>query len=169
MLRAVDEQDLPILRRWRNHPDIQRYMYTQHEITRDEHQAWFTRMQANPGIHLLLYTEGSEPLGYAQLTVHGHRADWGFYVAPDAPKGTGRKLGQQVLEHAFAELKLEKVCGEALDFNTGSIAFHTGLGFTHEGTLRAHASINDELVDVRCFGLLKAEWLATSESFKRYP
>ncbi|RUO30007.1 UDP-4-amino-4,6-dideoxy-N-acetyl-beta-L-altrosamine N-acetyltransferase [Aliidiomarina sedimenti] len=158
-LRQVDVTDLPILRRWRNHPDIRRYMYTQHEITAHEHQAWFERMQTNPQVHLLMYVEDGTPRGYAQLTVKAHRADWGFYVSPDAKKGTGRKLGHTVLDYAFHELQLEKVCGEALSFNEGSIAFHKALGFTHEGTLRAHACIRSDFVDVFCFGLLKADWL----------
>ncbi|MCC5879122.1 MAG: UDP-4-amino-4,6-dideoxy-N-acetyl-beta-L-altrosamine N-acetyltransferase [Idiomarina sp.] len=160
ILRAVTEQDLPTLRQWRNHPDIKRFMYTQHEITEAEHQSWFARMQDNPDVHLCLYMEDGKAMGYAQLTRHGHRAGWGFYVAPDAEKGTGRKLGHRVLDYAFSDLKLEKVCGEALRFNEASIAFHQALGFTHEGTLRAHAYVNNDAVDVLCFGLLKAEWLA---------
>lgn len=163
MLRAVTEVDLPHLRQWRNHPDICRFMYTQHEITQAEHQAWFARMQENPNVHLLLYIEHDEPIGFAQLTVHGHRSEWGFYVAPSAKKGTGRKLGQRVLDYAFGELKLSKVSGEALCFNEGSIAFHKALGFTHEGTLRQHASIHGEIKDVLCFGLLKSDWLAISK------
>lgn len=158
-LRQVEEKDLSLLLRWRNHPDIRQYMYTQHEITLHEHKAWFKRMQENPQIHLLMYVEGGIPRGYAQLTVKGHRADWGFYVAPDARKGTGRKLGKQVLEYAFNQLQLKKVCGEALSFNEGSIAFHKSLGFMQEGTLRAHACIRNDFIDVFCFGLLKTEWL----------
>lgn len=159
LLRKVEAKDLPTLLLWRNHPDIRQYMYTQHKIAPQEHQAWFERMQENPYVHLLMYAENGVSLGFAQLTVKGHRANWGFYVSPSARKGTGRKLGQQVLDYAFKEMELVKVCGEALCFNEGSIAFHKSLGFMHEGTLRAQACIRKEFVDVVCFGLLKTEWL----------
>jgi RimJ/RimL family protein N-acetyltransferase len=90
-------------------------------------------------------------------------ADWGFYLAPDAPKGSGRELGKQALDYAFTQLGLHKVCGQALGFNKRSIAFHTALGFTEEGCLREQHFNDGKFHDVVCFGLLSHEWQARAK------
>lgn len=40
-IRPMVYADLERVLAWRNHPDVRRYMYTQHEITLDEHQRWY--------------------------------------------------------------------------------------------------------------------------------
>lgn len=157
-VRSVTKADLPRLLAWRNHPSVRSYMYSQHEITEMEHQKWFERVLADEQRHLLVYSEHQLPVGFAQLAVTDQRADWGFYLSPDASKGTGTRLGFKVLDKAFFELQLHKVVGEALDFNQASIAFHQKLGFVNEGRLRDQVRINQMYHDVLCFGLLASEW-----------
>lgn len=147
---------------WRNHPEVRRYMYTQHEITLDEHQRWFERTWQDPRKHLLIFEVEKQPLGFVSFTEIGTGgiADWGFYVAPDAPKGSGRELGRAALDHAFNGIKLHKVCGQALAFNERSIHFHQSLGFKQEGTLRDQHLDGERYHHVICFGLLSHEWLS---------
>ena len=152
--------DLEQVLTWRNHPDIRRYMYTQHEISLEEHTRWFERASQDGKRHLLVYEQDTIPLGF--ISVHeiagGGIADWGFYVAPDAEKGTGMQLGQAALLYAFKEAGLHKLCGEALIYNERSIGFHQKLGFTREGTLRDQHFDGHGYHDVVCFGLLASEW-----------
>jgi RimJ/RimL family protein N-acetyltransferase len=91
-------------------------------------------------------------------TGNGGIADWGFYAAPAAPKGSGRQLGHAALSHAFTQLKLHKVCGEALAYNQRSIQFHQSLGFQQEGTFRDQHFDGERYHHVICFGLLSYEW-----------
>lgn len=152
--------DLECVLAWRNHPDVRRYMYTQHEITRDEHQRWFDRALSNPKKHLLVFEMNHQPLGFVNFNEaeNGGIADWGFYAAPDAPKGSGRQLGYAALNHAFAQLKLHKVCGQALAYNERSIQFHQSLGFQQEGVLRDQHFDSVRYHNAICFGLLRNEW-----------
>lgn len=145
---------------WRNHPDVYRYMITQHQISASEHHAWFSRTIESPTRRLLIVEEGSQPVGYVQFSnvLAGGVSDWGFYSYPGAPKGTGRKIGVAALNHAFSELRLHKVCGQALAFNEKSIAFHQRLGFVQEGILRDQHSIDGIYHHLICFGLLRDEW-----------
>lgn len=163
LLRAVTAEDLPMLLAWRNHPDVRRFMYNQHEIHHEEHQNWFAKVSQDPSRAALFYIEGNTPLGFCQFTTYQKRADWGFYLAPDAPKGTGKRLGKAALDFAFLERQWQKVSGEALGYNKPSIKFHNKLGFTEEGRLREHAEVDGQFYDVICFGLLRSEWLAQRE------
>lgn len=159
-IRAVGAADLPMILAWRNDPAIRRVMLSQHEITLAEHQQWFARARADPARRLLLVADAGTPIGFVQFhnVADGGIADWGFYAAPDAPRGTGRKLGTAALDHAFRALHLHKVCGQALDHNAASIAFHERLGFVREGVLRDQHRVNGHYHALVCFGLLAEEW-----------
>lgn len=164
-IRALVYEDLPMVLSWRNHEDVRRFMFTQHEISLEEHSRWFAVASEDATRRLLVVENVSGPLGYVQLShvEPGGVANWGFYVRPDAPKGSGLILGQVALSHAFGELKLYKVCGQAIKSNAASIAFHKRLGFAQEGVLRDQQYIAGAYHSLVCFGLLAREWQINPE------
>lgn len=147
---------------WRNHPAVRSYMLTQHEISIQEHLNWFARVHRDKTRRQLIVLDGGKPIGFVQFNpvTHGGIAEWGFYASPDAPKGSGRKLGQASLRYAFKDLGLHKVCGQAIESNTASIMFHQKLGFAEEGRLRDQQRIGSEYHTLFCFGLLAKDWQA---------
>jgi UDP-4-amino-4,6-dideoxy-N-acetyl-beta-L-altrosamine N-acetyltransferase len=159
-IRPMVHADMALVLAWRNHPDVRRYMYTQHEITLAEHERWLERTLPDPRKHLLIFEVNQQPLGFVNFneTGDGGIADWGFYVAPDAPKGSGRQLGHAALSRAFTQLKLHKVCGKALAYNQRSILLHQSIGFQLEGSLRDQHFDGESYHHVICFGLLSHEW-----------
>jgi UDP-4-amino-4,6-dideoxy-N-acetyl-beta-L-altrosamine N-acetyltransferase len=159
-IRPMTSADLQTVLAWRNHPDIRRWMFTQHEIELDEHRQWFERASRDKKRRLLIVEELGSPFGYVQFSNVASDAvsDWGFYAAPEAMAGSGSKLGTAALAFAFQNLRLHKVCGQALDVNDASIGFHRKLGFREEGVLRQQHRVDDRHVDVLCFGLLQREW-----------
>jgi UDP-4-amino-4,6-dideoxy-N-acetyl-beta-L-altrosamine N-acetyltransferase len=163
-VRPMAAEDLERVLAWRNHPEVRRYMYTTQKIPLEEHRLWFERALQDQGRLLLIFELEGQPRGYVQITgiSPGGIGDWGFYVAPDAGKGTGRALGNTALNYAFNELGLHKVCGRALDYNERSIRFHRALGFKQEGVLRDQHFDGVRYHDVVCFGLLHDEWPRTS-------
>lgn len=156
----MNEGDLDHVLSWRNHPEVRNYMFSQGEISREEHTRWFAWASENPARRLLIFEIDNIPLGF--INIHqiatGGIAEWGFYAAPDAPKGTGRALGQAALRYAFDAAGLHKLCGQALAFNERSIRFHLNLGFQSEGVLRHQHFDGRQYHDVVCFGLLANEW-----------
>lgn len=161
-IRPLSEDDLVTVLTWRNHPEVRRYMLTQHEIGLAEHRNWFAKVSLDTSRRLLIVEEAKQAIGYVQFSqvAEGGIADWGFYARPDAPKGTGRKLGTMALNHAFGCLKLHKVCGQAIASNQASIAFHRRLGFMLEGVLRDQHCVDGSYHSLHCFGMLASEWQA---------
>lgn len=158
--RPMNEGDLEQVLSWRNHPDVRRYMFTQHEILLEEHTRWFARASQDPERHLLVFEIDATPLGLINIhrIASGGIADWGFFAAPDAPKGTGHLLGKAALRYAFEAAGLHKLCGRVLAFNERSMRFHMKLGFQREGNLRHQYFDGQHYQDVVCFGLLANEW-----------
>jgi UDP-4-amino-4,6-dideoxy-N-acetyl-beta-L-altrosamine N-acetyltransferase len=154
--------DLGRVLAWRNHPNVKRHMLTQHEITLGEHLSWFERASNDATKRLLIVEEGELSLGFVSFSgvAPGGVSDWGFYATPDAPRGSGRKLGFSALDYAFETLELHKICGQALGQNEASCRFHWMLGFQQEGVLRDQQLIGGSYHDLICFGLLRGEWTA---------
>jgi UDP-4-amino-4,6-dideoxy-N-acetyl-beta-L-altrosamine N-acetyltransferase len=145
---------------WRNHPDVRRNMFTQHKITQTEHLEWFERNQTDQNKHLLIFETNHLPLGFVSFEQMGEGgvAVWGFYVAPDAPRGSGQSLGRAALDHAFSQCRFHKVCGQVLSINQRSIKFHHSLGFQQEGILRDQHFDGERYHNSIFLGLLSHEW-----------
>jgi len=163
-IRPMQAEDLEMVLKWRNHLSIRQHMITQHLITADEHQKWFEQTSSDPHRTIMLVEHQGAPFGLVHFTgTLAHASvDWGFYVAPDARKGFGNRLGKCALAFAFEQLSVQKVCGQVLASNEVSIRFHERLGFSFEGRLREHVLIPPNHQDLLCFGLLKGEWLQIS-------
>jgi len=162
-VRPMAATDLDMVLLWRNHPDVRRWMYTTHEIGLDEHRRWFEDASKDRNRVLLVYELEGRATGFVNLgRIRGTDvAEWGFYLAPDAPAGAGAGLGAAALEHAFLVLGLHKISGHALAGNERSLRFHQRLGFGSEGVRRDHHLAADGVRhSVVCFGLLREEWLA---------
>ena len=160
-LRAMTEADLPIVWSWRNHDAIRKFMLTQDKIALDVHRSWFETSSKDPSRHLMILERDQQPSGFMNIKVDqvNNSADWGFYAAPGAPKGTGTLMGQAAITYAFQNLGVNKICGQVLGFNDASLRFHEKLGFQKEGVLREHARIKNSYHALVCFGLLKRDWL----------
>lgn len=162
-LRPLTEADLPLVRSWRNHPAVRGVMFSTHPITEAEHQAWFERQRSDPTRRLWLYEDAQgQPAGFIHFSsvAPGGVAEWGFYAAPGAPRGTGSALCSAGLERVFRAEQVHKVCGQVLAGNAASLALHRRLGFAEEGRLRQQHRAGTVYHDVLCFGLLATEWLA---------
>lgn len=164
-IRNMCEGDLNKVLLWRNHPEIRRYMYTNNEISSEDHLNWFKGASKDSAKHLLIFEIDSSPLGFINIQIEpfGRIGKWGFYTAPEAPRGTGRALGETTLRHSFEKLGIHKLCGEALAFNERSIRLHQKLGFKKEGILRQQHFDGNRYQDIVCFGLLSQEMTSKKE------
>lgn len=160
-LRPLDWEDLDLVRGWRNHPNTRKYMFSQKEISLEEHIEWFNRLLADKTRKLLIYTHFNIPLGFLQfapIRSNNTVVDWGFYKAPEAERGIGTRMGKLALDYAFDKMNVHKVYGETMDYNICSIKFHLKMGFIQEGILRDHFFDGKKYISVLCFGLMTDEW-----------
>ncbi|WP_299948337.1 UDP-4-amino-4,6-dideoxy-N-acetyl-beta-L-altrosamine N-acetyltransferase [uncultured Microbulbifer sp.] len=159
-IRKMTDSDLDMVLEWRNHIDVRKYMFTQHVISWVEHKSWYERCLKIPTKHLLVFQLQGTPHGFISFSqIEGGKiADWGFYTAPIAPRGTGQLLGKEAINFAFTNLGLCKICGQALSYNEKSINFHLRFGFQQEKILRVQDLDERNARTVICFGLLKNDW-----------
>ena len=131
-LRPATAADCARIHAWRNHPSIRAMMFQPDPIPLPQHQAWFAAQLANPSFKMYVYTLGGTPQGYGSLKrIAPNEYEWGFYLAPDCPRGSGNgsAMCNLLLQRAFGELGASTVHGQALRHNAASIALHRKLGF----------------------------------------
>ena len=154
-LRYMTENDLPLVLCWRNHPDIRNYMFQNHIISIEEHLAWYKHASQQSDIELLIFEGYDAPQGVVNIKIEEayNTGSWGFYTAPDAPKGSGKIMGQLVLDYTFNHLELRKLRGQAYSFNDPSIGLHQSLGFSLEPCADHNLSTSVDRSEIVCFGI----------------
>lgn len=162
ILRSIADDELELMRAWRNDPAVRANMYTQHEISCEEHLAWWTKTQNLIDQKYFMYEMAGIPIGIAAFTgidIYNQNSAWAFYASPTAPKGTGSKMEFLMLDYAFNELRLHKLYCEVLAFNIPVIKLHQKFGFKIEGIIRQQHKVNSAFVDTYRLGILDTEWL----------
>lgn len=160
-LRPMAETDLERVLGWRNHPDIRQHMYSQALIGLEEHTRWFQTSSADAGRTLLILDVDGVPCGHANFRlVAPQEALWGFYLAPDAPRGAGMLLGNAATDHAFEVLGLEKVWGEVLPENLSSQWLHLRHGFVLESILAEKVVNQRTIPHIHRYLLTRSAWQA---------
>jgi UDP-4-amino-4,6-dideoxy-N-acetyl-beta-L-altrosamine N-acetyltransferase len=161
-LREIREDEVGTMLGWRNSPDIRKNMYTQHEISSEEHLAWWRGVQRRDDQKYFMYALNGSPMGIVAFnnidSVNEH-SFWAFYASPEAPRGTGTKMELNALNYAFDILDLHKLSCEVLAYNEPVIKLHKKFGFQVEGIFKDHHKASDKYGDVYRLGILKEEWL----------
>ncbi|WCK54191.1 UDP-4-amino-4,6-dideoxy-N-acetyl-beta-L-altrosamine N-acetyltransferase [Aneurinibacillus sp. Ricciae_BoGa-3] len=161
-LRLINENDLKLILSWRNSEKVRRNMFTDHEISIDEHRNWFQNLEKNNTALYLIFEIDNQPRGlvsFSDIDYGNKNCLWGFYLGQEnLPKGTGYIMGCLGLHYAFTEMKMRKVCGEVFNFNKVSINYHKKLGFKEEGYFKKHVLKNGQYEDIVCFALFSDQW-----------
>lgn len=130
-VRDMTKKDLPIVLKWRNDPKIRSVMFSKHIISETEHELWFDKVKKCSKNKVLIFLSNNQRLGFVQFKWSSEEKlyRWGFYIAPCAPKGTGKVLGQTAINFFFKELGVDILHAYILRSNEVSINFHKRLGF----------------------------------------
>jgi RimJ/RimL family protein N-acetyltransferase len=125
MLRAATEDDVDTIRRLRNQHANRDVSLTSHEITADEHAAWWAKTSADPSRRVLIYERDGRIAGVVNFfDLEGLSGAWGFFLDADGLAERGETLPawieimREATAYAFDELGLEVLTGEVLEHNT---------------------------------------------------
>ena len=139
MLRAATEDDVDTIRRLRNQQANRDVSITSHEITADEHAAWWAKTSADPSRRVLIYERDGVAGVVNFFDLEGSSGAWGFFLDADGLAERGETLPawieimREATAYAFGELGLEVLTGEVLEHNTVVRQMNRRFRFT-EGT-----------------------------------
>nr|WP_304220259.1 GNAT family protein [Fredinandcohnia onubensis] len=120
------------------------------------------RFASNNGYWAGIWHKGriAGSIGYLYLDWSNYKTEIGYWLGKDFEGlGLATKACNILIEHAFTDLKLNKVEINVATGNIRSKAIPERLGFKNEGTIRNYELLNGEYLDRNIYGLLKDEWL----------
>lgn len=143
----------------RNHPEVRRWMYTDHRIAWGEHLQFIDSLSLSSSQSYWLVYDAADILGSVNLAhismQHGH-AYVGIYANPGCEKqNKGKHLLGALKQIAFETLKLHTLKLEVLVKNRRAIAFYEKNGFEKEGILKDYIQKDGMFEDVIIMGCMQ--------------
>jgi UDP-4-amino-4,6-dideoxy-N-acetyl-beta-L-altrosamine N-acetyltransferase len=146
MLRPATESDVAAMRGWRNQPANREVSIHPHEISAEEHAAWWKRVREDSTRRVLVFQYDGRPLGivnFFDLDPGSRTGSWGFFLDNETTtaEGTAMMAWMQVMKdatsYAFDELDLDVLEAEVLEDNEAVRQMNRRLRFT-EGEPETH-------------------------------
>ena len=146
-LRAVEKEDLPFLRDWRNIVEFRKNFREVRELSLTDQEAWFDHLQKTKHINYMFTIvdlNTQKPIGAAGLLYINwiiRSADFSFYIGDDnkyiGNDGIAKEATQLLIDYGFKNLNLNKIWMELYEFDSEKIDFFTNeFNFRQDGLLR---------------------------------
>jgi len=171
-LRDLQPDDVSILYRWRQEPDVDRWLFERPPLQFEDHKRWFDHFIGDPDRVGWIILQDGAPCGFLNLiglTSTQRRAEWKWYIgeADARGRGAGRAAQALGLDRAFADKGLQKVWSEVHAANDAALKAQAAAGFRREGYLRRHSFKGGVFRDVVLLAILAEEWEARREGILR--
>lgn len=166
-LRALEREDLKLLRDWRNNPTFRRNFREHRELNLTNQESWFNRTTSNPNDFMFLIEslDKHEPLGACGLLYTNwliRSSDFSFYIGHDnlyIDQNYAFDAARTLIKYAFNDLNLNKIWMELYEFDTLKIDFFVQkFGFKVDGKLRQNAFTDGRYWDSHIISLLKEDY-----------
>lgn len=166
-LRAVESEDLELLRDWRNLPEFRRNFREHRELNLVNQKKWFDIMSgsSNDFMFVILEKETLEPIGACGLLYTNwiiRSSDFSFYIGKDQlyiDKKYSKDAITLLLTYGFNDLNLNKIWMELYEFDVKKMdLFQSVFNFKIDGKLRSNSFANGRFWDSYIISLLKSEF-----------
>lgn len=166
ILRAVEEDDLEMLRELTNSPEFEKMVVGwSFPVSKKAQEAWFANCKYGlDKIRYTIVTEEDGPVGMIGLQdldwKNGVATGLGMRIAKKEirTKGLATDAWMTLMRYAFEELRLNRINGSALSYNKASLRVCEKVGFQVEGVKRQAVYKNGEYHDVVMMGCLRSDY-----------
>lgn len=132
-LREATEEDMELLFRWVNEPDVRKASFQTAEITFEEHKLWYKKLLACEDRRQYIYICDNEAIGQARIAISEDAAEIGYSICV-GKRGMGhgknllRLLERQVrtdfpnVKKLIAKVKSDNIASQRAFIDTGYLA-----------------------------------------------
>lgn len=154
-LLNADEKKLVL--KWRNHPGVRAWMYSDHLISAKEHYKYLKALRKDNRNFCWLVKSRQGYLGIISLNKFdgkNRNAYLGIYANPcDKVPGAGSKLMECLKFLAFKKARLHSLKLEVISINERALGFYLKHGFRKEGLLKEFVLKRGKYIDVAVLGI----------------
>jgi len=146
-LRAVEKEDLALLRDWRNIPEFRRNFREVRELNLTNQEKWFERScvnNLNDFMFVIVRLSDNKPIGACGLLYINwiiRSADFSFYIGDNQSyidsEGYAKDAANLLINYGFNNLNLHKIWMELYEFDKLKLDFFQNeFNFQVDGKLR---------------------------------
>ena len=160
-LRDIEDAQVEMIRGWRNQERVRRFMYNQHVISVNEHQAWWAKTKERADSRYLIYFDDGVANGvvsFAQIDKVESCCSWAFYASGEAPRGTGSRMEFLAIDYAFQIIEIDKLNCEVLSSNQSVLKLHSNFGFYTEVIISEGYVSSEKALDIHHLALHRSDW-----------
>lgn len=166
-LRALEKEDLVLLRDWRNNPNFRKNFREHKELNLLNQENWFNRTYSNPNdfMFVIVDLDSNTPIGACGLLYTNwinRSADFSFYIGKDElyiDEKYAYDAAKTLLKYGFEDLNLNKIWMELYEYDYKKIDFFkTKFDFHIDGKLRENAFSEGRYWDSFIISILKSEF-----------
>ena len=167
-LRAIEREDLQLLKQWRNIPSLRKNFREFKELNYQNQEDWFAKLNSskNDFMFMIETVEDKKPLGACGLLYVNwiiRSADFSFYIGDQAKyiddQGYADEAASLLINYGFKTLNLHKIWMELYEFDTAKINFFTKrFGFKIDGVLRDNCFDEGRYWSSSIISLLSRDW-----------
>lgn len=173
VLRPVLEKDLPFVTAWINDPEVTQYLAAHMPMMEAEERRWFENLPSRKPHDIVVAIE-VDGVFIGTMGLHGidfkhRRATTGALIGNKAywGKGYGSEAKMLLLDYAFNELGLHKICSSVIAFNERSIRYSLKCGYQEEARLRSHHFAKGKYWDEVRLAVFQKDWKPLWREFKK--
>lgn len=163
-IRPIELADTDNIVKWRNAPSVRKNLYSQAELTAQQHLRYFETQIATGKVKQFIISEHqngrSRDIGTSfikNIDAHSNKAEFGIFIGEEnvRGKGYGTVATQLTVDYAFDVLKLHRLYLTVFSDNTAAIHAYQKCGFAVEGELKQDFLRSDGYADVTVMAIVK--------------
>ena len=166
VLRAVEEEDIEMLRELTNSPDFEKMIVGwSFPVSKKEQHEWFVNCRnSDSRLRFIIETKQDGAVGMIGLRdidwKNGSAYGLGMRIAKQEirTRGLATDAWMTLMRYAFDELRLNRINGSALEYNAASLRVCEKVGFKVEGVQRKAVYKDGKYHDVVMMGCLKSDY-----------
>ena len=166
-LREIERKDLIEINRWRNDPELIECLGAPFRyINLDVDERWFESYMnsRNTAVRCAIVSEDDNILGLVSLvSIDNVNRSAELHIMIGSKENQGKGLGTfaviEMLNHAFYNLNLHRVCLSVLETNHRAQHLYEKIGFVREGTKRSSNYKNGKYYDMYLYSILVSEFI----------
>jgi diamine N-acetyltransferase len=158
-LREIEEEDLKVIVKWRNDPEILKWLFSYLPLCMSKQRIWYKTYVEDDSQQIFVIEVEKKPVGTVGLSHIDHKnqkAELGILIDTEwQNKGIGKEALSLLIEFAWNEMNLRKIKALVFKENEIAINLYKSCGFVEEGVLRKEVYKNGEFKDVIIMALIK--------------
>ena len=165
-LRKLAESDTANIVRWRNSPSVKCNLYSQEDITEEQHLNYFHNVvETGKCAQYIIVVEdehGSRDIGTTfikNIDRHSNKGEFGIFIGEESARGKGyaKYAISDIIKITLSDLKRHRIYLTVLEDNNTAIMAYEKAGFMYEGKLRDDYYRNGSYFSVITMGIINKQ------------